>query len=154
MEKRDFVMPWGITKYLIKPMENDDFRGPMLSDLVPSLPQTQMTILRRRCNRNRGSTLSIVLELMLVPHTASGPLALRKLERTATLACVTHAAAPGDYRTYGNQIEIQILLADFGSNLRTVEGRAMRSQFRIHHNLRNLETFFRKLQNPYKTLVK
>ena len=83
MENHDFVMPWGITKSLIKPMENQHFRSSMSSDSGPCLPQAQMTILRRPCHKNRMSTHSIVLELMILPRTASGPLALCKLERAA-----------------------------------------------------------------------
>ena len=41
------------------------------------------------------------LEPVLLPRTASGPLAFRELERTTAVAGVTHAAAPRNYCLIG-----------------------------------------------------
>ena len=44
----------------------------------------KMTILRQSCNKNRGGAHPIVAELMNLERTATGTLALCKLERAAT----------------------------------------------------------------------
>ena len=42
-----------------------------------------MTILARSCNQNRGAVHSSASELIILPLTATGTLALCKLERAA-----------------------------------------------------------------------